>query len=70
MGQGQDTSRNDGADKLRKASSGKNVLKDDFCPDPKPGQAILMNCQKAKIKRAKAGKAKDTPLDQIKGLKN
>jgi hypothetical protein len=44
-------------DKVRRASSGKNVLRDDFCPDPKPGQAILMNCQKAKLKRAKLAKA-------------
>ena len=43
-------------DKVRRASSGKNVLRDDFCPDPKPGQAILMNCQKAKLKRAKLAK--------------
>ena len=42
--------------KVRMASSGKNVLRDDFCPDPKPGQAILMNCQKAKLKRAKNAK--------------
>lgn len=42
--------------KVRRASSGKNVLRDDFCPDPKPGQAILMNCQKAKLKRAKNAK--------------
>ena len=49
-----------GEDKVRRASSGKNVLRDDFCPDPKPGQAILMNCQKAKLKRAKqAGKDAD-----------
>lgn len=46
--------------KVRRASSGKNVLRDDFCPDPKPGQAILMNCQKAKLKRAKLAKGKNT----------
>ena len=49
-------------DKVRRASSGKNVLRDDFCPDPKPGQVILMNCQKAKLTRAKLGRAKDSNL--------
>ena len=31
--------------------AGKNVLRDEFCPEPKPGQLVLMNCQKAKLKR-------------------
>ena len=55
-------------DKVRKASSGKFVVKDDFCPEPKPGQVILMNCQKAKIKRAKRAQqvreASTSPKDQ------
>ena len=48
--------KNQNDDKVRTASSGKLVLKDQFCPEPKPGQAILMNCQKAKINRAKLAK--------------
>mmetsp|Transcript_81094 Transcript_81094/g.118759 ORF Transcript_81094/g.118759 Transcript_81094/m.118759 type:complete len:163 (+) Transcript_81094:18-506(+) len=48
--------QNDAQSKVRIASSGKTVLRDEFCPEPRSGQAILLNCQKAKIKRAKLAK--------------